>query len=282
MTTTCVALSNQSGIVIASDTYHTVYQLAKKYPFAVAVDSFSPLPWEEIINNYIGRGESLDERDFMEYVKDFEDFLETLPFQDCFSSTISKPANIIFLGYGRDDIFPCVYDTMVAFDEEQQKNLFVEPSDFIRINHNNMAQVSFLGNLDSISTLIWGINRDMSEVITSKYDELFETYKKRVIDKFQGTDYEEFVKNKLEEYNPRESSQIQINQSIDNVYDNVLIGIDSFSIEDMVTAAETIVNAEVRLDHLASGCGAPLHSTCEIAVITRTEGLTWIKHPIFA
>ena len=50
----------------------------------------------------------------------------------------------------------------------------------------------------------------------------------------------------------------------------------------MVMAAETIVNAEVRLDHLSSGCKTPLNTTREIAVITRTEGLTWIKHSLYA
>jgi hypothetical protein len=52
--------------------------------------------------------------------------------------------------------------------------------------------------------------------------------------------------------------------------------------EEMVTAAETIVNAEVRLDHLRSGCNEPLHNTREIAVITRVEGLTWLKHSLYA
>ena len=62
----------------------------------------------------------------------------------------------------------------------------------------------------------------------------------------------------------------------------VLSGIDSFSIEDLVTASETLVNAEVRLKHLFSGGKEDLHVSKEIAVITRTEGVTWIKHSLFA
>jgi hypothetical protein len=71
-------------------------------------------------------------------------------------------------------------------------------------------------------------------------------------------------------------------EAIDKTYTSVLDGIETFSVEDMVMAAETIVNAEVRLDHLSSGCKTPLNTTREIAVITRTEGLTWIKHSLYA
>ena len=39
MSTTCIAISNMSGIACASDTDHTVYQLSKTSTLAVAVNS---------------------------------------------------------------------------------------------------------------------------------------------------------------------------------------------------------------------------------------------------
>ena len=75
---------------------------------------------------------------------------------------------------------------------------------------------------------------------------------------------------------------VKIYEATEKTYDSVLEGIETFSVEDMVMAAETIVNAEVRLGHLSTGCKKPLNATHEIAVITRAEGLTWIKHSLYA
>ena len=75
---------------------------------------------------------------------------------------------------------------------------------------------------------------------------------------------------------------MKMSEAINKTSASVLDGIETFSVEDMVMAAETIVNAEVRLDHLSSGCKTPLNTTREIAVITRAEGLTWIKHSLYA
>jgi prepilin-type N-terminal cleavage/methylation domain-containing protein len=64
-------------------------------------------------------------------------------------------------------------------------------------------------------------------------------------------------------------------------YNEASIGIDSFSIEDMVNTVETFVDANVNLNHLRSGGKEKLSATRELAVITRYEGLTWIKHGLY-
>ena len=51
---------------------------------------------------------------------------------------------------------------------------------------------------------------------------------------------------------------------------------------EMVTSAESLVNANVRLNHLKNGGKGLVGQTREIAVLTRTEGFTWIKHSLFA
>ena len=59
------------------------------------------------------------------------------------------------------------------------------------------------------------------------------------------------------------------------------MGVDAFSIEEMVTAVESIVNANAKLSHLHAGAKGKHGETKEIAVMTIPEGLTWIKHSVY-
>lgn len=281
MSTTCIAISNMSGIVCASDTDHTIYQLSKTYPLAVAVNSYSPIPWGKIINSYKRLVKPEEKKNFEDYAKDFEKYLISIPVSENISNLSTEDSNIIFMGYGKDDLFPQIYDTCICLANGKWK-FDVDRTEIFKVSHQKYASINLLGNLDSVYTLIWGAARDVNETLLENHLKTFNIYKERVLKRFKGTKYESFVVKKLEEYDAKEEFMMKLNEAVDETYSSVLIGIDTFSVEDMVMAAETIVNAEVRLDHLGSGCKTPLNTTREIAVITRVEGLTWIKHSLFA
>ena len=57
--------------------------------------------------------------------------------------------------------------------------------------------------------------------------------------------------------------------------------IESFDIEDMVKVAEMFVDSNDQLIHLKNGGNGVLRSTKELAVITRVEGVVWIKHCLY-
>ena len=59
------------------------------------------------------------------------------------------------------------------------------------------------------------------------------------------------------------------------------MGVDSFSVEDLVTAVESLVEANAELIHLRSGATGDPARVKEIAVLTIPEGLTWIKHSLY-
>ncbi len=283
MSTTCIAISNMSGIACASDTDRTIYQLSKSYPLAVAVavNSYSPIPWDTIINRYKRLGEPEEKENFEDYAKDFEKFLSSIPVTEDYQGLSTDDSNIIFMGYGKEDLFPQIFDTCIrltngklSFDNDR--------TEIFKVSHQEYAHINLLGNLDSVHTLIWGATRDVNDILLENHVKTFNVYKERVLQRFKDTEFEAFVTKKLETYNAKEDFMMKMCEAIDKTCASVLEGIETFSVEDMVMAAETIVNAEVRLDHLSSGCKTPLNTTREIAVITRTEGLTWIKHSLYA
>ena len=94
-----------SGIACASDSDHTIYQLSSKIPLAIAVNSYSPIPWDTIVNSYKRLGEPEEKENFEDYAKDFESFISTLPVSEDYSDLSMDDSNIIIMGYGKEDLF---------------------------------------------------------------------------------------------------------------------------------------------------------------------------------
>lgn len=73
-----------------------------------------------------------------------------------------------------------------------------------------------------------------------------------------------------------------VTKATKKAFERAYEGISTFSIEELVSTAETLVNANVWLLHLKEGVKGLLGHTREIAALTRAEGFTWIKHSLFA
>ena len=184
MNTSFLALSNMAGIVCASNEDHTLYQLSKEEPVVIAVDPKSPIPWDSIIDGYKRLGEPLKHTDFSEYAKDFGKYLAAVD--------ISKPSNpqpngydIIFLGYGTEDIFPSTFDVYVKFNDEG--HLEFGDSDYGKISHDVNVLLNWIGDFDSVATLIYGSTGATKKAMLEKQMEVYETFTKRVNLKVQNT-----------------------------------------------------------------------------------------------
>lgn len=79
METTFIALTNMSDIACASDRDHTIHQLSKKVPLALAVSPHSPIPWDKIIEQYKLAGGPVEKDEFSDYASHFISFLATIP-----------------------------------------------------------------------------------------------------------------------------------------------------------------------------------------------------------
>ena len=204
MSTTFIALSSMSGIACASDTDHTIYQLSKKQPLAIAVNPFSPIPWDSIINAYKEKGEPECKMNFEDYALDFINHLSSVSINESWKNLSDDDANIILMGYGQEDLFPCLYDILLGYNEDANH---LEMKDYLytQISHMNQAFVNLLGNLESLSTILWGATNDTKHFLLKKHVELFDVYKNRVLERFKGTEYEEYVSRKLEAYDPETS-----------------------------------------------------------------------------
>ena len=62
--TSFIALANSAGIACSSDTDHTIFQLSKIEPLAIAVNPSSPIPWDDIVDLIKSNGSFASKEDF--------------------------------------------------------------------------------------------------------------------------------------------------------------------------------------------------------------------------
>jgi len=277
-----IAFLNKAGIACASDSDHTIYNLSKKEPLAVAVNPHSPISWDKIINDYIKLGEPEHHNSLSEYLQDFGEFLSKVQTENKWKNISDYDRKIVFMGYGTDDIFPSVQVAYIEFRDENGMHMFASPEPLGKITHENSANISMIGDFDSVSPIIYGVNEETKNFFVEKQIQNLDEYKMQIAQKVKGTEFEDDIKAKLDAFNTQNKIKSCTDSSSENIKEEIYLGIGTFSIEDMVTATENLVNANNRLSHLRSGCKEPAGFTKEIAVITRVEGLTWIKHSLFA
>ena len=278
-----LAIYNQSGIACASDTDNTIYRLSKEEPVAIAICPYSPIPWECIITQYLRKGEPEHHKTLEEYARDFETFFQQFHADKAWNKLGINELNLIFLGYGQDEIYPSVCDIQIEVDEDTEKMKLGEIGiKQINLSRDENAGYNWNGNFERLASILFGATEQVKDFATQKEFDLFHAYKQRVIEKFKGTQYEEYVNKCLSNYPEEIAVPKPVTKATTKAFERAYEGISTFSIEELVSTAETLVNANVRLLHLKEGGKGLLGHTREIAVLTRAEGFTWIKHSLFA
>lgn len=280
MSTSFVAFMNKRGIACASDTDMTLYALSKREPVAVAVNSYSPIPWDTIINAYLRRGDIALHENFTDYARDFAEYLLTVEGNSKWKHLSEDDSNIIFLGYSTEDIFPSAVDIMARYDSTEKK-LKCDFNIEFSISHEADSNFFTLSHFENVESVFLGCNTQLREKLIEKQVDCFKIYKQRVADAFKGTRYEQTVNEFISEYDERQEYANQLGQMVGVHQNHLFTAIESFDIEDLVKVAEMFVDSNDQLIHLKNGGKGVLRSTKELAVITRVEGVVWIKHSLY-
>lgn len=276
-----IAICNQNGIACASDSDNTIFQISKKAPIALAVCTSSPVPWKEIITQYIRKGEPIGHKTLEEYARDFEAFLHNYPADKAWNKLGIDELNIILLGYGEDEIYPSVCDIQIEVDEETEKMRFRA----VRTKQVTISKTSvlpYIGNWENLSAIIQGSSSKVQTAIIDKEQVIYKSYVQRVKAKFKDTKYEDYVNQNLERAEKTVFVSSIVKSAKNSAVQENYLGISTFSAAELVDSVEKFVNANVRLSHLKNGGRGLVGQTKEIAVLTFAEGFTWIKHSVFA
>lgn len=269
-----IALMNKLGIACAASDDFTIYNLSSKEPLAIAVNPRSKIPWEDVIALYKQLGDPEPQITLSMYAEQMRGFLNGI---SGLSGSGLKDEKVILLGYGSQEIYPSVYS--FSLDAAAEGNIILQEIENVQIGGHIPTTFVTMGDFERISPILYGA----SPRVCSYYEEKQRSAKSEIVsrlhDLFSGTEYESAAEVTLSAYNS--SAYEPFANATGKAKNDVNLGLSSFSISDLVTSAETIINANSRLSHLFAGVRPPLECVSEMAVITRPEGLKWVKHSIF-
>ena len=280
MGTSLFIIANKNGVACASDTDYSIHQLSKEEPVAIIVCKSSPLPWEDIIGSYRDKGEPEYHTDFSEYANDFAKFLATYHDNLPKMHIAGDDLRVIFLGYGTDDIYPSIYDTSVIVGEDG--GISMQEGKLEKITHENNVVWKHIGDFDSLSVLFNGVTPQMRKQMKTAIGIKYKAFKDVTENSFKATENEKPAHDAFEKFDADKMADKACDKATSTFNKQAATGLETFSIEEMIYACESLVNANIRINHLKAGGKGLLGQTREIAIVVRTEGVTWIKHSLFA
>ena len=186
---------------------------------------------------------------------------------------------IIFVGYGDDDIFPASQRLFVSGMVGDKIKYKIE--EISKISHMGSAEIRPFAQTDVMITLMKGISpqldqeyRDATiELEESVIDDISALLEKekvapKIIKKVKDLSYEKVH----EKYIDRIDNYIH-----ENFVSGVLNALEFFNLEEMAKMAENLIAVTNLQRHISSSeesVGGPI----EVAIITKTGGFKWIKH----
>ena len=278
METSFVVFMNKHGMACASDTDMTLYALSKQEPVVLAVNSGSPLPWDSIINAYLRQGEIPLHENFGDYTRDFAVFLTTMTPKKDWKKLTRNESNIMFLGFGKEDLFPSAVDAYVQYDPKQRK-MSVKIETELQISDDIRTAHFVLGDFDNMVPMLYGISSPVFKSMVDNSLEIFRSYKERLAISLREAGIK--VDPEVFEVDDKKIYSEELIEMRENHSMRLDAALDGFNVEDLVATAETFVDAHDQLEHLKNGGKGTLQKTKELAVITRTESLVWIKHSLY-
>ena len=279
MTTSCITFLSKSGIVAVSDSDFSIRPLSKKFPGIIVVNTYSPIPWKTIIDDYLLENDSTSFSTLKEAHDSFTSYFKKRKISGSVLKKQSKDS-LLFMGFNEKGIYP----TLIEAEIENRGSADLEFSEFYErnISHEDSSFYNYIGNFDLVAPILAGASDSFMESVQKIENKLLSSYRAKLIGKMNDLSIESKWIDKVNDFDIETAVDEKICDSIRNVLNEVSVGIDTLSIQEMVDYAESLLNAEIRLRNLKHKVKGNPYGTREIAVVTIPEGLTWIKHHLFA
>ena len=201
--------------------------------------------------------------------------------RDLTNNSFSGPqqSEIIFVGFGTDDIFPASQRIYILGITGNQIKYNIE--EISEISHLSSAEIRPFAQTDVMLTLMKGVSPQSDQEYRDATIELEEGVIKDITDLLEKEKVSPSVINKIkglayEKVHERYMDRIE-NFIHDNFISGVVTALDFFNLEEMAKMAENLIAVTNLQRHISSSeesVGGPI----EVAIITKTGGFKWVKH----
>lgn len=270
-----ITIGTVKGCVFASNRAGVVLPFPDGLPCGIAIGA--------------GCDETVDK--WLPFIKDFLKSPLLLP-QDRFDAYVSaflgyvedrKPmlpelnAEVVLQGYGEKEMFPSGAHLPLGKGVDAAPPLELAVQSFHPYGTSSLVQV--LGEDDDVETLIHGVSEENVEDYIDAFARKARQMKKRLVSAAEESGNPEVIKAAKQIHVADYVSSFKESLG-DMVKDHFLspfdIAIESFNMDDLIGTAERLVDLAGTLKHFRDG-EEGYASTKDIAIVTRAEGLVWIK-----
>ena len=187
---------------------------------------------------------------------------------------------LVFVGYGEKDIYPTLYPIEINIAFDHRLRYYVNEERVETISATNDAAICPFAQTDVMILFMKGISPNMYctmldeqlVLLEKQRNDITEVLKKagvsqEIMDEINRVDLDEFqdpYRDKILEY----IEEANVSSLVESVA--------SFNIDDLSNMAESLISITNLQRHITSAeesVGGPV----DVAVITRSEGFTWIK-----
>lgn len=263
---------------VAASTDYTIHRISSKEPLAIVVNPKSKIPWENIINRYKLQGEPEPQETLSGYADAFVEFLEGVPYDKKWAGAAENDSRLLFLGYGCNDVYPSSLALKFTFGDEDIEAIEQVEEDTVTIGTRQETAIRMMGDFDRLAPVLHGPSREFVDSYKSIQNAALAQYMNGVLESVKGSEEVSAVEERFDAFKKENILNPIYEREEDLKAKEINAGLRSFSMTDLVLSAETLLNANVRLTCLMSGHRPPSECVREIAVITRPEGIRWIKH----
>lgn len=268
-----MAIFNRWGMACASNLPGAIHHLYENPAVALIYDPSSQLNWERIIKDFKGAIFSSPLTSVKEVVSRFNDFLNSDYGKTQFGK--EKKYEIIFIGFDNDEFYPYKIRCEISIDANGKID-FIQKSEK-RINGDTKAFISTLGHFNYVIPVIDGVSPDFETTLMKHIQSSVDKFQHKLIQKSRelGSERqsveipETFLKEEILGF-------IKNSQAI--CHSEAIIGIDTFSVEELGDSVVNLINSEVHFSYLKNKKKGPQNVVCERAVMTIPEGFTWLQH----
>ena len=269
-----MAIFNKWGTALASNLPGAICHLYENPAVALIYDPFSRLNWERIIRDFKVTIFSYKSYTLNDVIAKFKDFINANE-KNLSEWESKKQEEILFIGFDNDEFYPYKIRCEISIDANGKID-FIQKSEK-RINGDTKAFISTLGNFNSVIPLIDGISPDFENSLMKHIQNRVEKFQDKLIQKNRKLGSEIKLDERKETFLKEEISRLIYNsQAI--CRKEAMIGIDTFSVEELGDTVVNLINAEADFSTLKNKKRDSLNLVCERAVMTIPEGFTWIQH----
>ena len=198
---------------------------------------------------------------------------------DDFNPVLST--EIIFVGYGEDDIFPASQRLYISGMVGNKIKYKIE--EISEITHTLSAEIRPFAQTDVMLTLMQGVSPQLDMEYREATSELEESVMDDIVSILQKEKVSQKTIQKVREVSLDKIHEHYVKRINNFVHENytggVVNALDFFNLEEMAKMAENLIAVTNLQRHISSSeesVGGPI----EVAIITKTGGFKWVKHNI--